>query len=114
MRLVGLVTWRVSHSSPNGWHPLVERIAKLADSIAKDNWNGYGGLRTMHLPFPNHLVGHVPPDAFQQRMSVVYGLSVPEINIGTIEPPTAIEDVPVGPSPGTGRWKDRFVDQDQT
>lgn len=94
-------------------HPLINKCVRLADSIAQNIWTGVRHVRLMQLPFPSQLVGDMPPGAFQQRMSVAYGLSFPEINIGTIEPPSVIDDVPLRDNIGNHRWKDRFVDKDQ-
>ncbi len=94
--------------------PLVADLVSLADSIGQKNWTGFRRLRLMQLPLPNQLAGNLSPSAFQQRMSVAYGLSFPEINIGTIEPPSVIDDVLSRPDIGNSRWKDRFVDKDQT
>lgn len=96
-----------------GHHGTVPRLVSLADSTGRRNWTGYHGLKVRPLPLPSQLTGDVAPDVYQSRLSVAYGLSFPNINIGPINPPTSIPDVQSRDRFNGGRWKDRFIDKDQ-
>jgi hypothetical protein len=92
--------------------PVVRTIIKRADQMARSHWDPYKGLELRTLPVPPTVAPHggVSPDEFV-RLSVAYGLSFPKLDIGDVEPPGDVPDVPVV---RTSRdWRQAYVDKDQ-
>ena len=91
---------------------VVKRILDTADARAKGMWVNYRGLVRQPLPMDvaSGPVGGGEASALS-RMAVAYGLSFPEINIGTMVPPHEIPDVE--PEPMRRRdWQRAYVDKD--
>lgn len=89
--------------------PIVRSIVKYADERASSMWVNYRGLRPQPLPME---VATGPSDEpTRQRCAVAYGLSFPEIDIGTIVPPSEVPD----PEPVVQRrrdWQQAYIDHD--
>lgn len=81
-----------------------------ADRTARGIWDPYAGLRVMSLPTPPVAAS---PEVLGRmdftRLSVAYGLSFPAINIGNIEPPGEIEDIPRDLPQSD--WKSKYLDK---
>ena len=88
-------------------------IVRQAEAAAKKNWVKCKGFEPNLLPVPVSLAGGIEADSFRQRLSVAYGLSFDSFNIGTIDSPREIQDVPPDNRRGLADWKDRFVGMDQ-
>ncbi len=87
----------------------VTKILELAESIGRRNWDPFRGLQTEALPLPEELTKELPAE-LHRRFAVAYGLSFPPINIGEIEPPSAIEDAPRHQP--MADWRSRFISKD--
>jgi hypothetical protein len=91
---------------------IAKRICRLVDERARSMWVNYAGLTPQPLPMAV-AEGPTRPDQAMhlQRMVVAYGLSFPEINIGTIVPPSDIAN----PDPivmPKREWQRAYVDKD--
>ncbi len=87
-------------------------IVRCADGIARSSWYPYAGLTSRPLPTPDSVVPGTGPTAPDfQRMAVAFGLSFPEINIGTIERPSAIPDMKPAVSEQRD-WQRAYIDKD--
>lgn len=91
---------------------VIGRSIRRASESARDAWGDFKGLEELQLPLPAGVsTGDPGGSAASLRLSVAYGLSVPEINIGTIRPPWEIEDAPVEQRPP--HWQEKYVSKDQ-
>lgn len=91
---------------------VVGEARRAADRTGKGVWDPYAGLKPMSLPVPFPPIA-APPEALGRmdfaRLSVAYGLSFPAINIGKIEAPAEIDDIPNNP-PQSG-WRSRYIEK---
>lgn len=91
---------------------VVDEARKAADRTGKRAWDPYAGLKVMSLPVPFPPIA-APPEARGRmdfgRLSVAYGLSFPAINIGKVEPPAEIDDVPTNLP--ASEWRSRYIDK---
>ncbi len=89
-------------------HFYQQLVTELDDWI-KRHFHESRGLKLIQLPKPGNLEAEVD-DAEYHRLSVAWGLSHPDIDIGPIIPGRLIEDVPSRPK--APDFKDRFVSKE--
>jgi len=78
----------------------------------KNSLNSYvwKGFRSKQIPKPENLEAEGLRSHDYHRLAVAYGLSFQYENIGTIIPPSEIDDIP--PDPPRKRYEERFISKD--